>query len=61
MPPMKINGLTVDTQAITDGLYAIICEHEEEAIVAFGMIPQWIMDLTEKLAEKKSSRKMPGA
>jgi len=50
---MKINGLTVDTQAIADGLYAIICEKDEEAIVAFGMIPKWIMDLTEKLVRER--------
>jgi hypothetical protein len=43
----------VDAQAIADGLYAIICEREEEAIVAFGMIPKWIMDLTEKLVWEK--------
>jgi len=50
---MKINGLVVDTQAIADGLYDIICEREEEAIVAFGMIPKWIMDLAEKLIREK--------
>src|SRR5882672_837040 len=50
---MKINGLSVDAQAIADGLYAIICENDEEAIVAFGMIPKWIMDLTEKLVREK--------
>ena len=50
---MKINGLIVDTQAIADGLYEIICEREEEAIVAFGMIPKWIMDLAEKLIREK--------
>jgi hypothetical protein len=50
---MKIKGLTVDSQAIADGLYAIICENGEEAIVAFGMIPKWIMDLTEKLVREK--------
>ena len=50
---MKINGLNVDTQAIADGLYEIICERGEEAIVAFGMIPKWILDLTEKLVREK--------
>src|SRR5258706_12531041 len=53
MPSMKINGLMVDTHAIADGLYAIICRRGEEAIVAFGMIPKWIMDLTEKLVREK--------
>jgi hypothetical protein len=50
---MQINGLIVDTKAIADGLYEIICERGEEAIVAFGMIPRWIMDLTEKLVREK--------
>ena len=50
---MKINGLTVDTRAIADGLYAIICERGEEPIVALGMIPKWIMDLTENLVREK--------
>ena len=50
---MKINGLSVDTQAIADGLYQIICERDEAAIVAFGTIPKWIMDETEKLVREK--------
>ena len=50
---MKINGLSVDTQAIANGLYTIICEREEDAIVAFGMIPKWIMDQTETLVREK--------
>lgn len=50
---MKINGLMVDTQDIADGLYQIICERDEAAIVAFGMIPKWIMDLTETLVREK--------
>ena len=50
---MKINGLIVDTQAIADGLYEIICEKGEDSIVAFGMIPKWIMDQTEQLIREK--------
>ena len=50
---MKINGLTVDTPTIADGLYQIICEREEDALVAYGMLPKWIMDLTEKLFREK--------
>jgi hypothetical protein len=50
---MKTNGLSVDTQAIADGLYDLICEREEEAIVAFGMIPKWILDLTETSIREK--------
>jgi hypothetical protein len=50
---MHINGLDVNTRAIADGLYEIICERGEEAIVAFGMIPKWIIDLTEPMVREK--------
>lgn len=50
---MNVNGLKIDEQAIADGLYAIICEKGEEAIVACGMIPLWIMELSEKLLREK--------
>lgn len=50
---MKVNGLTVDTAAIGQGLYEIICEKGEEAIVAFGMIPKWAMDMAEAEARDK--------
>ncbi len=55
---MKVNGLEVNTQAIAEGMYRIICEKGEEAIVAFGMIPLWIVEMTEKqLLEKIISEK----
>ena len=50
---MKLNGLNVDARAIGAGLYQIICDKGEESIVAFGMIPKWIMDLAEKLIREK--------
>jgi len=50
---MKINGLNVNAQAIADGLYVIICEKGEDSTVAFGMIPKWIMDVTEQLVREK--------
>lgn len=53
---MKVNGLNVNTEAIGEGLYRIICEKGEEAIVAFGMIPKWIMDLLEKQLREKIIR-----
>ena len=40
-------------QAIADGLYEIIYEQGEDSIVAFGMIPKWIMDLTEQSVREK--------
>ncbi len=53
---MKLNGLVVDTQAIADGLYGIICHKGEESIVAFGMIPKWIIDVLEKQLREKIVR-----
>lgn len=50
---MKIQGLNVDAAAIAAGLYAIIVERGEENLVAFGMIPKWIMDLLEKQLNEK--------
>lgn len=50
---MKVNGLTVDAAKIGQGLYEIICEKGEEAIVAFGMIPKWAMDLAEVAVREK--------
>lgn len=50
---MRINGLNVDTRKIAEGLYAIIEEKGEAGIVAFGMIPKWIVDLLEKLVREK--------
>ncbi len=50
---MKLNNLVVDTDAIGTGLYSIICEKGEEAIVAFGMIPKWVIDLFEKQLRDK--------
>lgn len=53
---MKIENLEVDTKAIATGLYDIIVEKGEEAIVAFGMLPKWIIDLLEKEASEKLIR-----
>lgn len=50
---MKVNGLKVDAQAIANGLYGIIQDKGEEAIVAFGMIPKWVIDMTEKMLREK--------
>ena len=50
---MKVNGVVVDAAAIGQGLYKIICDKGEEAIVAFGMIPKWAMDMAEAEARSK--------
>lgn len=50
---MKINGLKVDAERIGAGIYALICERGEEAIVAFGMIPKWAIDVLEKQLREK--------
>lgn len=51
---LKVNGLAVDTQAIADGLYDIICAKGEEAIVAFGMIPAWLIETLELMLREKA-------
>ncbi len=50
---MKINNLTVDAPAIGSGIYAMICERDEAAIVAFGMIPRWAIDTLETALRAK--------
>jgi hypothetical protein len=50
---MKINNLNVNTAAISEGLYRIICQQGQEAIVAFGMIPIEIINMLEKLLREK--------
>ena len=46
--PFRINGLTVNSQAIGEGVYRIICDKGDQAVVAFGMIPKWAIDMVEK-------------
>jgi hypothetical protein len=43
----------VDTAKIGAGIYDIICQKGEEAIVAFGMIPKWAMDACERMLREK--------
>lgn len=50
---MKTSGLNVNAKAIGAGIYAMICAKGEEAIVAFGMIPSWAMDLLRKELREK--------
>lgn len=50
---VKINNLNVDADAIGRGLYGIICDKGESALVSFGMIPKWIMDIAEKMVREK--------
>lgn len=50
---MKINGLNVDSATIGRGMYDIICEQGQEALIAFGMIPKEIADMLEKLLREK--------
>ena len=46
-------GLAVDARAIGAGLYDLIVEQGEEAIVAFGMIPHWAIQTAEKATREK--------
>lgn len=45
---LTVNGLTVDASAIGAGLYDLIVEADEAHIVAFGMIPKWVVDIFER-------------
>ncbi len=49
----KIAGLNVDAEKIGAGLYKIICDKGEEAIVAFGMIPSWAVDSMRPMLREK--------
>lgn len=53
---MKINNLNVNTEAIANGMYEIICDAGEESLVAFGMIPNWIVELATKQIREKILR-----
>jgi len=50
---MKIANLTIDERQIAAGIYDLIEQRGEEAIVAFGMIPMWSVDTLEKLLREK--------
>lgn len=51
--PLPIRGLKVDAQKIANGIYQMICERGEEALVAFGMLPKPMMDLAERSLNEK--------
>lgn len=50
---MNTNGLNINTAAIADGIYQIICEKGEEALVAFGMLPAPLMEMVERQMREK--------
>ena len=50
---MKINGLNINTEAIGEGIYRMICDAGQEAVVAFGMIPREFADLLERQLREK--------
>jgi len=50
---MNINGLVVDTDNIGRGLYQMICDKGEDAVVAHGMIPAWCIESFERLLREK--------
>ena len=49
----KMHGLLIDADAIGRGVYEMICDKGEQAIVAFGMIPKWSIDLLHKSLRDK--------
>lgn len=50
---MNIKGVSVNAEAIGAGLYGMIADKGEEAIVAFGMLPKWAMDMAETAVRQK--------
>lgn len=50
---MNINGLKVDAEAIGKGMYKIICDKGDEAVVAFGMIPVWAINSLKPMLKEK--------
>ena len=49
----RMHGMKVDAEKIGAGLYSILCDKGEDHIVAFGMIPSWIMDALHKMLREK--------
>jgi len=45
---IKVGNMTVDAGKIGAGLYGLIQDKGEEAIVAFGMIPSWVVESLEQ-------------
>ena len=50
---LKISGLNVDAEKIGAGLFGIIDDKGEAAIVAFGMIPSWVIDSLRTMLRAK--------
>lgn len=52
---VKLNrsGIKVDAAKIGAGLYDLVCQKGDDAIVAFGMIPKWIVDILDRQLEEK--------
>jgi hypothetical protein len=50
---MKINGITMDTRHLAEGLYQIICQQGMQGVVAVGMMPKDIVDLVDQLLREK--------
>jgi len=50
---MKTHGLDINTAAIGNGIYAMIVDKGDEAIVAFGMIPLWAVELMRPILREK--------
>ncbi|MEK6794090.1 MAG: hypothetical protein AABZ39_04895 [Spirochaetota bacterium] len=50
---MRKYGLVIDTEAIGKGMYNLIEERGQDAIVAFGMLPAEVMEMLERLIREK--------
>jgi hypothetical protein len=50
---MSIKGLTIDARAIGAGLYRIIEQRDQAALVAFGMLPADLMEMLNGVLREK--------
>jgi len=50
---LRRSGLKVNAEAIGRGMYGLITKAGEESIVAFGMLPKWIMDILDAQLRQK--------
>jgi len=53
MSNFEINGIGVDTKTMGQEFYRMICEKEQEALVAFGMLPADFMAMVEEKVKEK--------
>ncbi len=50
---MRVNGLVIDEKAIGEGLYELIVAKGDEALVGFGMIPNYVPETLRPMIREK--------